>query len=94
MDVPNLIVGNIESHQIQAGNPNLKGLVMSCENSVSQVIKITGAMLTLIVLAIGLHCIMAVLLDMFRAAVRTVYHPVRPAALTEHFEASCVADQL
>ena len=88
-----LVVGNVESHEVQAGNPHLKGLMVTCENGVSQVIKITAATLALIVLAIGLHRIMAVLLDMFRTTVRTMHLPVRPAVLTDHFEASCVADQ-
>ena len=63
----NLTVGNIESHQIQAGNPNLKGLMMTAEDGVGQVIEIAVTMPALVVLTVSLHGIMPVLFDMLRS---------------------------
>ena len=66
---------------------------MTCENGVSQIIKITGAMLALVVLTVGLHRVMPVLPDMARITVRTMHYPVSSAVLTDHFEAVCIADK-
>ena len=77
-----LAVGNIKSHQVQAGNPNLERLVMTGENGVRAV------------LIVGLHRVMPVLPDMARITERTMHYPVSSAVLTDHFEAACVADKL
>ena len=67
---------------------------MTCENGVSKIVQITVTTLALIVLAVSLHGVMPVFFNMFRTTVRTIHYPIRSVALTDHFEASCVADQV
>ena len=78
--VGNLLIRHIESHKVEAQDPYLQGLMMSCENGVREIIKACVTVMTLIALTCRFRAIQAALDDVF-GLTRGARDAVRPAQL-------------
>ena len=62
----NLLIRHIESHKVEAQDPYLQGLMMSCENGVREIIKACVTVMTLIALPCRFRIVKAALDDLCR----------------------------
>jgi hypothetical protein len=62
----NLVVGQVQPHEIETQDPHFQGLMMAGKDGVSQIIKAFVTVVTLIALTIWFRVIKATLDDMLR----------------------------
>jgi hypothetical protein len=67
--------------------------MMALERGLCQIIKVTGTRLASVFLAVRLHFIGTMLDHVFRIAVRTANHSIRPPRVTNGLEAPRLIDQ-
>jgi hypothetical protein len=89
----NLLIGEVQPHEIQAQNPDPQGLVVPTENGARQIVKATVAVLALVSLALGLGIVMPLLGDALGRALGADY-PIRPAHCTDRSIALGVINQI
>ncbi len=89
----NLLIGEIQPHEIQAQNPNPQGLMMASENRAGQIVKTLPAVLALVPTTLGLGIVSALPGDALQTAFRAGYS-LRPSYFTDFLVALGVIDQI
>jgi hypothetical protein len=87
-----LLVRQVQAHQIRAQHPNPQRLVVSCENSIGKIIETTITITATIPLAANFARVVAILDDLTACAMRAA-NSLRPSQLTHHFIAFRIIDQ-
>ena len=80
-----LLVRELESHEIQAQNPDFERLMMSRQHRVGEIVEPNRAIPAEIALPEALRVVVAVAHDLFAAAPDTP-HALRPTRLANEFE--------
>ena len=88
----NLLVGQIEAHQVQAQHPDREWLMMAGEHGARQIIEATAAYLAQIPSPLWLRFIVPLSGDVRRVAVGAM-HAVGPAHRADGLVALCIVDQ-
>jgi hypothetical protein len=91
--VGNLIVGQVQSHEVEAQDPHLQGLMMASKDGVGQIIKACVAVVTLIALTGGFRVIKTALDDMLGLTRRAV-NALWPAQFTNGLITLCIIDEI
>jgi hypothetical protein len=87
-----LLVGEVQAHEVEAHDPDPERLVVAGEDRVDQVVEPLAAAVALIALALGLGVVMPFLGDLGGPAPRAP-HAVGPAHRPHGLEALGVVDQ-
>ena len=87
-----LPVRQIQTHEIQAQQPDSQRLVLACQNRISEIIKIPTAAATHVTLTIRSSLIHPPLRHSHRLAM-TATHPLRPTQLPNHRKALRIINQ-
>src|SRR5580658_4701792 len=87
-----LLVGQVQPHEVQAQDPDTERLVTALQDRVRQVVEVSPTALALVSLTIGLGFISPSLDDLRGPAVGARY-PMRPADLPHDLEALGIIDQ-
>jgi len=88
----NLSIGEVQTHEVQAQNPDSKGLVVSCQNRPGQIVKPYAARLAQVALPIPLGLIVT-MADHGRRRTGRATHALRPSQLTDKIVTPSVIDQ-
>src|SRR5262249_53687203 len=91
--VSNLLVRQVESHEIQTQDPDFQRLMMSGKNGVGQIIKACVTVVTLITLTGGFRVIKATLDDLCRLT-RGARNAVGPAQLADRLITLHIIDEM
>src|SRR5262249_18176747 len=91
--VGNLLIREIQSHEIETQHPDLQRLMMSRKDSVSQIIKALVTVVTLVALTGGFRVITATLDDVF-GLTRGAGDAVWPASCADRLIAPHLIDQI
>jgi hypothetical protein len=89
----NLLIGEVQPHEIQAQNPNPPGLMMPSENRAGQIVKTLPAVLALVPTTLGLGIVSTLLGDLLGPALGTG-HSVRPPHFADGSIAFGLIDQI
>jgi hypothetical protein len=76
-----LLIGEVQSHEVQTQDPDFEGLMMSCEDGFSEIIESLPARFAFIALPIGL-CIIEASFDDVPGITERALSLLRPAKLT------------
>ena len=87
-----LEIGEVQSHEIQAQDPDPERLVMAGQDRPGQIIEATAAAFATVALAVRLFLIVAVTADRMARAARTA-NAIGPTMLTDQIEALVVIDE-
>jgi hypothetical protein len=88
----NLAVRQVQTHEIQAQDPDPQGLVMARQNRPGQIVEALAAAVTQIALAVPLGLVSTVAHNLWPAAPGTL-NPLRPAVLADQLKALGIIDQ-
>ena len=83
----------IQTHKVEANDPSLQGLMMTCEDGSSEIVKPFLATVAEVALAIGLSVVTAVLDNSIARAIRT-NDDIRPSHVADGLEALGVVDEV
>ncbi len=89
----NLVVGQVQSHEVEAQDPHLQGLMMPGKDGVGSIIKAFVAVVTLIALTGGFRVIKAALDDLFGLA-GWAFDAVCPAQFADGLITLNIIDQI
>ena len=87
-----LLVRQIQPHEIRAEHPNPQGLMVAREHRIGQIIKGASTMATAISLATDFVCVVPVLGDLLAIAVWAA-NAIGPSQFAHHFIAFRIVDQ-
>ena len=88
-----LLIGQVQPHEIQTQDPGRQGLVMAREDGLGEIVEAAVAVLAAVALSVRLGFVGAVLGDVFGRASRAS-DPVGPAQLPHGFKALGVVDEV
>src|SRR5262245_46257866 len=87
-----LLVRQVQSHEVQAENPDPQRLVVACEDGFGQIVEATTAGRAFVTLAVRLGVVVALSDDVSRFTVRAA-DAIGPAQIPDHLVALRVVDQ-